>query len=307
VSADAEGQDVPDEPKPEEEPWPEVDPDALKKGSFIVGEIQGGQFAVTARDGEVQKRGVPAKLFSSLTEKVAAAVEGAGNLAFSPYVLQAMPGASMTIVFGESEPLDDQMQILHPQVWEASVKIAKLIRLSDAELFASARRLGRGARAYVELANFVQSEGVTLDWEPVGVERRTLTPTWAGRQYADLTRPPQIQTREMEITGLLSRAIWEGPGQGKAGIRLSPSSPRPPHRQGSFVVVIYEDLKIEEQILHHLLGRTVRAVLRIEEPDPATSLFAEARPAVVIAIEPAELAEPMLFKPDEDMKDDQFS
>src|SRR4051794_11614282 len=90
-----------------------------------------------------------------------------------------------------------------------------------------------------------------LRWEVRDHGRpRTLSAERAGAQYDVLSTPPEERAREMRIDGLLYRAIYDGPGRGRVGIRLSKQSPVPPRHRGRTVIVEYDTPEVEDQVLH---------------------------------------------------------
>lgn len=275
-------------PKPVD-PWPKVDPEAIQDKQFMTaGDVPGGQVAITARNGPVQKHGAPSGLFARLVEQVGDTIKQVGNLATPPLVIRAEALASMTIVFGEPmpEPEPDQARMPYHAVWRSSETIARLINLDEDAVFDFAMDVGAGASAYADLARLVESEGITLEWEVRGVQPQTLTTDLAARHYQRLAKPPDFRERSMMIEGLLYGVIYEGRGHGRARIRLSKGSPLPPRRHGRTVIVEYETKEIEDQIIHSLIGEPVLATVRVGEPTPRTSVLPPEAPyAVVESIE----------------------
>lgn len=260
--------------------WPEVDPRALQDKSFMVaGDVPGGEVAVTASNGPIQSHGAPSRIFSDLAELVGTALKRVGNMASDPLVVHAHAYASMTIVFGE-EPVASrgQMAMRFPATWASGRRVADLVELEDQQLAARSSQLGAAAPSYAELARFVANEGIDLDVEPLGDRPRRLTAERAAQQYRFLSRPPERRERDMEIEGLLYRVIYARPGAGRVGIRLAPGSPVPPRKQGRIVIVDYKDPKVEDAVLHRLVGRPVIAHLRVFDYAPQTNLLNELPP-----------------------------
>jgi hypothetical protein len=270
--------------KPERKPWPKVDPSALQTKKFMTAhDITGGQVAVTASDGEVLKEGTPSGLFSRLVEEVGGAIKRVGNMVHPPLVVGARAGASMTIVFGDPIPDEVQTEIRVYPTWQAAQRIAQMMELDDEQLLIeSATRLGAGTAGYVELAELVQAEGISLKWEVLGFPLRTLNVTRAAWQYEQLTRPVEMRKREMMIEGLLYRVIYDGPTQGRAGIKLAPHSPKPLRRRGQVVIVSYDARDVEDLIIHQLIGKSVMATVEVEEPAGTVNLPAGSVPFPVV-------------------------
>lgn len=283
-------------PQPAEaaDPWPTFDPDAIGTASFMqAGDVTGGLVAVTGKGGSFAEAGAPGDQLAKLIKTAWEAIKDAGNLAFSPRAIAAVPVGSIAVVFGEPPVPPDQFELPVSPVWEAASRVAQLIPLDDEALFENALKLGQGAQGYVGLARLVQTAGITVEWEVRGAPIRVLTPDRAASQYENLTRPAQFRATEMQVTGLLYRAIFEARSAGKAAIHLAKGSPVPPQARGSFVVVRYQTEAVEELVLHNLLGKVVRATLRIEEPLPNTALKPELPPAELISIEETKLDEQM--------------
>lgn len=277
------------ESSPAEDVWPSFDPEAVGTASFMeAGDVPGGLIAVTGHGGPFHELGAPGDQLASLVKHVWQALKEAGNLAFSPRALAAVPVGSIAVVFGEPPPPPDQFRLPVSPVWEAGSRVASLIPLDGDQLFEAALKLGKGAQGYIGLAKLAQTEGITIKWEVRGAPVRALTPERAGMHYATLTRPAELRTREMQVRGLLYRAIFEERGRGKAAIRLAKSSAVPPQARGSFVLMHYAKSDVEELVLHSLLGKFVTATLRIEEPVPNTAIRPELPPAVLTAIEETE-------------------
>ena len=259
---------------PAPNPWPDKDPAAIETKSFMVGgDVPGGRVAVTIRDGNVAKTGAPDDLFSRVVQAAGNALTDIGSLIKRPYVVRADAFASMTIVFGEPVEESSQLEIpTAPPVWVAAARIGEMIGLDEEQLFEFAVEIGTGAAAYVELTRLVESEGITLDWETRTLEPQRLDPERAARQFKRLTPEPQLRDRTIDVDGLLYRVIYDGKGEGRAGIRLSKASARPPQHRGRLLIVRYESEDIEDQIIHNLIGQSVTATIRITEWTPGTSI-----------------------------------
>jgi hypothetical protein len=237
-------------------------------------DVPGGLVAVTAGDGPIHSSGAPSDLFSRLTDRVGDAIQQVGNLWTRPLVVGAQARASITIIYGDPIDADDGQDAFswYPTL-QSGLRIASLIDSSGADLFAHALQLGTAAQAYVELTNLVRSEGLHLEWEMLGDRPRQLSHERASQQYEQLSKPPQERRHEMQIDGLLYRAIYDGPGEGRVGIRLSKHSSLPPRHRGRTVIAQYDSVEIEDQILHHLLGQTVFATVNVVEYKPFSSVI----------------------------------
>lgn len=270
---------------------------------MVAGDVPGGDVAVTARDGTIEKSGAPSGLFSDLVKQIGQAIKDVGNLVNPPLVLHANAYASMTIVFGGLPEDEDQTKLPYHAVWRTSNKIGRLISLEGDELFTYALQVGAGAKSYVELTKLVQSEGIQLDWEVRGMSPQVLTVERAASQYQRLTAPAEIRERTMQVQGLLYRVIYEGQGSGRVGIRLAKGSPVPPRVKRS-AILRYQDAEIEDQVIHNLIGQPVRATLLISEYAPQASLSESDLPRPLIQSIEA-IAHPVeLFDAEDD--DDDF-
>jgi hypothetical protein len=280
----------------------ELDLEAIGNVRFArAGDVRGGLVAVT---GSFEGEGAPGDELASLVKQAWLAIKEAGYLAFSPRALAAVPVGSIAVVFGEPPQPPDQLPLRVSPLWEAGKRVADLIPLADDELFRAALKLGKGAQGYIGLVRLAQTAGITIEWEVRGTDARVLTPDRAGIQYENLTRPAELRTHEMPVRGLLYRAIFEERGKGKAAIHLAKSSAVPPQARGSFVVMHYNKSDVEDLVLHGLLGKFVKATLRIEEPVPNTAIKPELPPAVLTAIEGTESEEqleiPTIWPDDDD-------
>jgi hypothetical protein len=269
------------------------------------GDVPGGLVAVTGHGGPFQELGAPGDQLAGLIKNAWQALREAGNLAFSPRALAAVPVGSIAVVFGEPPQPPDQLQLPVSPLWDAASRVARLIPLEGDPLFEAALALGKGAQGYVGLAKLVQTTGITLEWEVRSAPIQVLTPDRAGTQYENLTRAPELRTRTVEVRGLLYRAIFEEHGRGKAALHLAKSSAVPPQARGSFVVMHYTSSDVEELVLHGLLGKFVKATLRIEEPVPNTAIKPELPAAVLTAIEGTE-SEEQLEIPNDSAGDDDY-
>lgn len=270
---------------PADDPWPEFDPEAVGTADFMkAANVRGGLIAVTGHGGPFAEPGAPGDQLAVLVKHAWQALREAGNLSFSPRALAAVPVGSIAVVFGEPPPPPDQLPLPISPLWDAGSRVARLIPLEGEALFEAALTLGKGAQGYVGLTKLIQGAGITLEWEVLTAPVQVLTPDHAGSQYEALTRPAEFRVREMEVRGLLYRAIFEARGRGKAAIHLAKSSPVPPQARGSFVVMHYNTSDVEELVLHELLGKFVTATLRIEEPVPNTAIKPDLPPATLTAL-----------------------
>jgi hypothetical protein len=278
--------DKPDEqsagqpPGQSKRPWPTLDPKAIKDKQFMLGGAPEDVVVLKASDGAVTDRGAPATLFSRIVEHAGAALRGVGNMLNEPVVLGASSG-SMVVAFGDQAVATAQTALPYRPTVESGRRMAEIVELDGDDLYGRVLELGQGAARYVELAQFVHSEGIVLDWF-VGQERARLTPDRAGQQYQSLSAPPEEHSREMIVDGLLYRAIYDGPGYGRVGLRLSRHSPLPPRRRGRTVVLEYRDREIEDLVLHSLIGQPVIATVNVTEYAPFTNVLGELPPYPVI-------------------------
>jgi hypothetical protein len=305
--------------QPAESGWPELDEQALKGKLYMkAGGVDGGSVAVTASEGPITAQGAPAGLFAKLAEVVGATLAEVGNMVAQPLVLAAGATNSMTIVYGEPASDPDEIALPIRTTLQSGVHIGNLIATEEEEeLIGRARQLGRGARSYVDLVRLVHSEGIDLKWQVGQDPPHTLTSVQAGLQLRRLTAPPRRHVREMDVDGLLYRAIWEGPGEGRVGLKLSKHSPKPPRRHGGTVVLLFEeDRRIEDLVMHQLLGQSVVARIEVTEFDIATNVLGEAPPHATIKdiekgarLDTIDLLEnaygPALDDDDEDLTDDE--
>jgi hypothetical protein len=285
--------------------WPELDPQALKDKQYMkAGGVEGGQVAVTASDGPVGRRGIPSDLFAKLVEQVGHALQNVGNMVAQPLVLDASTTRSMTIVFGDTSIDGAQTELPYPATLNSGLRIAQLISLEGDELFARAVEIGPRMASYVELAKLVQSEGIALDWE-VAARTVRLESEKAADQYLRLSEPPEVRHRSLGIDGLLYRVIYEGPGRGRVGIKLSKHSPLPPRRRGHTVVVQYDDKEIEDLVLHQLIGQPVILGVQVAEYAPMTNVFGDPPPHPMIeSIKRGTRYEPLELLDDGDLQDE---
>lgn len=253
-----------EEPDEEVQEWPTPSP--KKDDIWFMDADDIGDVAARISNGAVQKRGVPAHLFSELIKRAGKAIHDVGNLSIPPLVIGAHAGASMTVVFGEAPSEPVVPQLLDNQVLRSAEVIGRLIEAKDDDLINAAYGVGQGAAAYAELVHLIESEGLTLDWKTRDQPPRRLDQETAERQYERLSQPPETRERSRRIEGYLYRAIIDRPGYGTAGVKLSEDFVVP-HR-GRSPVLRYEGLDIERRILHELLGQMIVAKVLVVEVDP---------------------------------------
>jgi hypothetical protein len=261
------GEERPGELGDEEAPSSLPSPDPEAEDTIWFMNAGTGDVAVRISDGDVQKRGAPAHLFSQIVDLAGEAIAQVGNLIVPPLVVSARAGASMTVVFGEGVVDVDQPQLLDRQVQRSAEHIGRLIEADSDDLFSLAFSVGQGAAAYAELVHLVETAGLTLDWKSRGEKVRRLDVERATWQYAQLTKPPATHMRPLRIEGLLYRVIMDRPGSGTAGVKLTKESPMPPRARRNSAFVRYETVEVEQKILHELLGRMIVATVSAEEVD----------------------------------------
>jgi hypothetical protein len=248
---------------PDDDGWPE--PDAEKE---IIQLMAGGDVALRVSNGPATSKGLPTDIFSELVKRAGSAIEEVGSMIRPPRLVGAYSGKSMVLVFADALDTAKQPELLEDHVRRSGVDIARLMAADDDELFSVAYGVGRGAGAYAELIHLAGAHDLTMEWKAGDGPVRRIGPRRAARQYERLTRQPETRARPLPIEGLLYRAIMDRPGTGTAGIKPTPGSSIPPTGSESKVIVRYESPKIEQQVLHELLGRMVRATVRIVEIDP---------------------------------------
>lgn len=298
--------------------WPTIDPKALAEKLYMkAGGVDGGAVAVTASEGPITPHGAPSALFAKLADAVGTTLAEVGNMLGQPLVLAAGATNSMTIVYGEPASDAEQGALPIRTTAQSGLHIGNLIDTEEEEeLFGRARQLGRGARSYVELVRLVHTEGIDLKWQVGDRPPQKLTAGKAGLQLRRLTAPPRRHVREMDVDGLLYRAIWEGPGEGRVGLKLSKKSPKPPRRHGGTVVLLFEDnRRIEDLVMHQLLGKSVLVRIEVTEFDIASNVLGEAPPhATILDIEEGarletldllENAYPPALEDDDELDDDE--
>lgn len=263
---------------------PPSDPGVHDTKRFMVG---GVQLAVTLAGGRVGTRFAPADLAAKATDRIGALIKDLAG-GFDPAFLGALGGGSMTLLFGDPELEEMQSQFPIEFVLPQALRVADVIELEDDELFAQAMALGKPASRYSELAQFVQTEALTLTWHPRDAPPRILTPDRAQRQHTRLSAQGDVVARPITVNGVLYRAIAE-PNErrlGTVGIRLHTWSATPPRvkRGGRLRAVAYEDRAIEDKIKGGLFGEPVEVHLEIRHARPGTSLDFEAYDMVVTDI-----------------------
>ncbi len=181
----------------------------------------------------------------------------------------------MTLFFGDPEPAGHQEELAYQATFSAAERIAKLIEVDvdDEEFFSRAVGIGAPVRKYDELAQLVESEGVTLDWAPKERPARSLTPTRASRHHARLNAPTEMVEWDLTVNGILYRIIAEpGAEQGTVGIRLFKWSGRPPTMRGGSLIVPYDVGELHQTIKSGLFGEAVEARIRARRPGQGSAL-----------------------------------
>jgi hypothetical protein len=266
---------------PGEEAWlepgegpriPPSDPRDRESMRFVVAtdRLSEVPLTVTVDQGRVAKSYAPADLIAALTDKVQALLRDVGG-GFPSMFYGALATQSMTLFFGDPRPEEQQGQLPVEVTLSHARRIAELIDLEDQELFARALEIGLPAQRYTDLAQFVESEGVTLRWTPRGDATRVLSPERASRQHARLIAEPPHDERSVVVNGVLYRVIADRKDSylGTVGIRLHSWSLRPPARHGvqrRSIIAPYEERSVEEAIKQGLIGESVQAEILIRQP-----------------------------------------
>jgi hypothetical protein len=252
---------------------PPRDPKAHETKRYIVG--ADAPLAVTIRGGGVTKDYAPAILVTKLSEKISNLLLDLGG-GFPPMLYGAAPGNSMVLYFGDPHPDDAQGQLPIELTLIHAKRIADLIELEDDELFNGALQLGAAAaQRYNDLTHTVQNEGVTIEWKVGDDKPRILPPDRAERQNTRLSQPGKLESRDLNVHGVLYRVIAEPREDhlGTVGIRLHKWSARPPGiSKGGKVFPAYRASTVEESIKDGLINEAVAARLRLEQPALGTSI-----------------------------------
>lgn len=292
------GSSKPDAAGPERRRVPPPDPDARERGKrFMVAVDRLHEIAplsVTAQGGQVASDYAPGRLIARLGELVNKVLTEVGN-GYPPMFYGALPTNSMTLFFGDPDVTSPQEELPIGVLHGHAERVARLIEVEDPEaLFARALEIGDAAKAYGELAHFVESEGFTLKWQPRGQEPRYLDPERAGRHWSRLTEKPPTVDRGMTIHGTLYRVIAEPRDShiGTVGVRLFSWSAAPERRgrKERSVIAGYETTAVEDAIKRGLIGEPVKARLLVRTPQPGTSVDVGTAEFIVDRIElgPAE-------------------
>jgi hypothetical protein len=197
----------------------------------------------------------------------------------------AEAGASMRLIFGDADPFYLQERLPIENTVTQGGRIATLMDLEGDALWAQAVHVGPPMRQYTELAQLVQSEGVTLAWSVREDEERIWTPDRARSQHARLTAPVKTRDRQLTVNGTLYRVITESTREGfrgSVGIHLHSWSPRPPRvKRRAHMLAYYENEEIENRIREGLVGNSVEAGLLIRHALPGGSIEPETFAVIV--------------------------
>ncbi len=252
---------------------PPRDPGAHETKRYMVG--GGAPLAVTIRGGEVVKDYAPAILVTKLAEKISNLLLDLGG-GFPPMLYGAAPGNSMVLYFGDPHPDAAQGQLPIELTRIQAQRIADLVELEGDELFTGALQLGAAAaQRYNDLTHAVQSEGVTLEWKVGDDAPRILPPDRAERQNVRLSQPGIVESRDLNVHGVLYRVIAEPRDEhlGTVGIRLHKWSARPPGiGKGGRVFPAYTATSVEDAIKAGLINEPVAARLRLQQAALGTSI-----------------------------------
>lgn len=273
-----EEQSTSEQPGEEPVPGPRIPPDEPRDHEtgkrFVLSDtLERAPLVVTVADGDVASDYAPAGLIARLAERVNEVLHEMGG-GWSPMLYAALPGASMTLYFGDPRPEEAQAQLPVEITLNHARTVAELIDLDDEELFARALAIGAPAKAYIKLAHFVETEGVTLTWTPRDDSPHRLTQPRATRQYARLSKQPPMQARPLTINGVLYRVIAEPKDShlGTVGIRLHSWSAKPPRQRGDRVLAAYDSPEVGGAIKDGLIGEPVEALLLVQHAAPLTSI-----------------------------------
>jgi hypothetical protein len=252
---------------------PPRDPDVHETKRYMVG--AGAPLAVTIRGGDVVKDYAPAILVTKLAEKISNLLLDLGG-GFPPMLYGAAPGNSMTLYFGDPHPDAAQGQLPIELTRIQAQRIADLVELEGDELFAGALQLGAAAaQRYNDLTHTVQNEGVTIEWKVGDDPARILPPDRAERQNVRLSHPGTVESRDLNVHGVLYRVIAEPRDDhlGTVGIRLHKWSARPPGiSKGGRVFPAYTMAAVEQAIKDGLINENVAARLRLQQAALGTSI-----------------------------------
>jgi len=271
---DEDGEDEPGtEPPPEEEIEDPLERDPIK----YVWKDGVAPLAVTLTEGPVEAGYAPAELVARLAEQIALLLKDLGG-GIGPMLYAVAPG-SMTLFFGDPDPVNEQAQLAINRTATHAGRVAELIELDGDALYARALEIGAPARQYAALTQLVGTEDVTLRWAVQEQEPRTLTSDRAAEQHKRLSEPGETKDRSLRVHGVLYRVITEPTVQGytgSVGIHLHSWSSRPPgdHRSRK-LIARYESSAVEDQIKAGLVGEPVEARLTVREPVPGASLEPE--------------------------------
>ena len=265
---------------------PDSDLDAYEIKRYMVAD-QDASLKVRVSGGEVQRRYAPARLVGELADYVAQLVEGFNGGKTMLYGL--VPGQSMVLYFGDPRPDDPQEELPITQTKVAAQLVSELMELEPDELFARALEIGPRIESYDNLARFVVSQGVTLDWTPAGQPTRVLGPERARQHHHRLNVEPELQEREMTINGVLYRVIEDPVAKrGRIGIGMFNWSPEPPgYKVPGKVLLDFEGERLQRQI-EGLLGEAVEATIRVRTPRVGSSVDLERVELELLRIEAGE-------------------
>jgi hypothetical protein len=243
---------------------------------------------VRISDGPVAREYAPAALIGQVAERVFEVLHDIGG-GWSPMLYGVLPASSMELYFGDPSADEAQRQLPADITLSHAITIAKLIDLDGEDLFTEAIRIGAPVRSYERLVHFVETEGITLSWQPRGQVARQLTPTRAARQFARLSVKGETREQGLTINGVLYRVITEVQHghRGTVGIHLHSWSAKPPHRQHR-VIAAYDDSTVEAAIKAGLIGEPVEVRLVIRQPVPGTAIDTSAVDLIVEKIGPGD-------------------
>lgn len=244
---------------------PDLEGGALETKRFMV--AGGASLRVRAYGADITQQYGPISILTDLAEQVARVLKGFNG--GDPMLFAMIPGHSMDLWLGDPAPEDMQGELIRGQTLGAATAVAELIELDGTDLMARATDLSTASvRGYDQLAHFVASHGLTIDWQPEEQRPSTLDHERAELQHRLLTAAPPPRDRTMRLNGVLYRLIEDPLTKlGRIGVGLfdwslgPPGYPKPPCK----VIVEFEGGDLHEEI-KRLIGEPVEAEVVVSEP-----------------------------------------
>jgi hypothetical protein len=285
---------------------PRIPPDRAEDYETKRFMVRDHTLAVRVWDGPVAKTYAPGEMLGKLTERVAALLKDVSG-GTSPMLYAMLPGQSMTLYFGDARLDDAQTQLPYEIVHVTAERIAELIELEDDELFAHAVQMGAPAQRYDELVQFVQSEGISLEWRPRNQKPRRLPADRAQRQHVRLNAEPRLVEHPITVNGVLYRVIAEPTSDddlGSVGIHLHRWSSRPPGFRKHRLLAHYEDPEVRDTIKAGLIGEPITARIVVRQAAPGTSIAPNRQRFILAGLERGPSEGARLGTPLEELLDD---